>query len=195
MAATPQITLNVNLLDISGGAVTNGTVTVTLCNFGPTLPSIQGTAMLARTGPVAYKFPTGSGSITLWGNDVINPVNATYYAITVEDDKKNVVQAGIYQFTGTQTLDLSQAAQISPYIGVPPLQYITADLFQITVPSSVYTLTQDVFGGMLLGLFYNGALQIPGLHYTLNGRTVTLNGWTTGAGDNLYASYVAASVN
>ena len=222
--------------------MTQGTVTIVLFGFGAILPMIAGTSMLAKVGPVPYTLADGtfsSSGIKLWGNDQITPVNQTFYCITIEDAKKNTVQAGIYQFTGTQTIDLSDALQVGPGIGVPPLQFVTADIWIIlpgltgqqqadikdlieelaaqglappppggaapevmppgykalsAPPGSVYTLTRTPYNGQIIALFYNGTAQINPLHYTLSGRTITLN-FTTGVGDNLYASYVAASLN
>jgi hypothetical protein len=210
-ALTPQITLTATLDDINGAPVPKGKITICLCGFGAIVPVIQGTAMLARTGPVEYTLLDGTldAGILLWGNDVITPLNQTYYSITVEDAKKNVVQCGAYQFTGSGTIDLSNAPQINPGIGTPPLQYATADIWLIQpttiVPppgsgiilapaGTVYTLTRSAFFNKLLGLYYNGTLLIPFLHYTLVLRTMTLT-FTTIGGDNLYASYVATTLD
>jgi hypothetical protein len=146
-----------------------------------------------------------------------------------------VVQCGIYQFTGSGTIDLSDAPQITPGPGggtVPPLQYTTADLFAISSsvsaqqpatldqicaamnwsvnkpippmsptaqqmlapPGYLYTLSRSAYGGALIGLYYNGILQLPSIHYTLTNRTIGLMFYTK-AGDNLYALYVATTLN
>jgi hypothetical protein len=131
--ATPNITLTCTLQDINGNAVQQGTVTIVLFGFGAVLPMIEGTSMLAKVGPIAYSLADGTfdTGLLLWGNDQITPLNQTFYCITIEDNKKNIVQSGIYQFTGTQTIDLSNAQQVAPGIGVPPLQFVTADIWII----------------------------------------------------------------
>lgn len=238
--ATPNITLTCTLHDISGNPVTRGTVTIVLFGFGAVLPMIAGTSMLAKVGPVQYSLADGTfdTGLKLWGNDQITPLLQTYYCITIEDEKKNIVQSGIYQFTGTGTIDLSNAQQVSADIGVPPLQFVTADVWIITSLSeqqqaswkdlldqleavgriapptrpkvlpepppsyksfsaprgTTYTLSRTPYNGQIIGLFYNGTIQINPLHYTLSGRTITLN-FSTSLGDNLYACYVATSVN
>ena len=125
MSLTPQITLTATLMDYSGAQIgssaTPAYLRVALCGFGQSLPRIAGTAMIGKIaswpGDIAY---TGSQiTVMLWGNDVIAPAG-TYYAIAILDANKNVIQSGIYQFTGTQTIDLSNAVQIvqpglSPY--------------------------------------------------------------------------------
>src|ERR1700678_3524238 len=58
----------------------------------------------------------GPSSIPLWGNDVITPAG-TYYSVAVIDDKKNVVQSAMYQFTGSGTIDISTVTPLHP----PPL--------------------------------------------------------------------------
>jgi len=233
---TPALKLTVTLQDIGGVAVDKGSVIITLCAFGPTLPFIAGTSMLAKVGPVKYVLQNGNagGGIPLYGNDQISPPG-TYYSISVVDDKQNVVQCGIYQFTGAGTIDLSNVPQITPGPGggvIPPLQYVTQDLFAISSTVSVqtpstldaiatamswsvnrpippmsptaqqflappgysYTLSRSAYSGVLIGLYYNGILQLPSIHYTLTNRTIGLMFYTN-SGDNLYALYVATTLS
>jgi len=198
MPLTPQITLTATLQDQSGQPLPKAQLIITLCGYGPKLPCIIGTSMLAQVGPVEYTLLDGTADIPLWGNDVITPAG-TFYSIQLVDNKKNVVQAGIYQFTGSGTIDLSNAPQILPGPGggiTPPLQYLTSTLWQVGIGqgTNVYTLPRSVYNNQLLGLYYNGTLQIPGLHYTLTNRTITLTNWSTQAGDNLFALYVATTL-
>ena len=198
MPLTPQITLTATLQDQSGQPLPKAQLIITLCGYGPTLPCIIGTSMLAQVGPVEYTLLDGTADLPLWGNDVITPAG-TFYSIQLVDNKKNVVQAGIYQFTGSGTIDLSNAPQILPGPGggiTPPLQYLTSTLWQVGIGqgTNVYTLPRSVYNNQLLGLYYNGTLQIPGLHYTLTNRTITLTNWSTQAGDNLFALYVATTL-
>ena len=240
MPTTPSINLTATLDDLSGGLVTRGQLVITLCGYGLVLPKIVGTAMVAKTGPVEYTLPTGSTAtpIQLWGNEQITPAG-TFYTIAVVDDKKNVVQCNMYQFTGPDDLDLSAATPIIPSPGsiiTPPLQFVTYDVWLIssltteqtpaltfdevmafcqenginTPPNftslsspsrfsgapvgSEYTLTRGIFNSTLLGLYYNGNNLLPNIHYTLNGRAITL-AFSTYSGDNLYAVYVATTLN
>lgn len=233
MPLTPQITLTATLQDQSGQPLPKAQLIITLCGYGPTLPCIIGTSMLAQVGPVEYTLLNGTANIPLWGNDVITPAG-TFYSIQVVDNKKNIVQAGIYQFTGSGTIDLSNAPQIQPGPGggsVPPLQYVTQDLFAISSTVNVqqaatldaiatamnwsvnrpippmspqgkqylappgwsYTLSRSAYNNTLIGLFYNGVLQLPSIHYTLVQRTIGLMFYTN-SGDNLYALYVATTL-
>jgi hypothetical protein len=123
MPITPQITLTATLQDICGndaGSTANPAVLrIALAGFGLTLPCIPGTSNVAQSGPEDF-YDSGAGiSVKLWGNDVLNP-NSTYYAITVLDGEGNIVQTGAYKFTGTQTIDLSEAQQIYPVPPAPP---------------------------------------------------------------------------
>lgn len=112
MTLTPQITLTISLEDFSGNQI--GTigqpayVRVQLCNFGPFLPRIPGTAMIGQVADVNQEIPYVGSAITLklWGNDVITPPE-TYYAISILDAKRNVIQTAPYAFTGTFSGDLS----------------------------------------------------------------------------------------
>lgn len=109
-----NITLTASLLDQGGVAIPNSQLIITLCGFGYTLPRIAGTGMLAKVGPVEYTTTNGQFSIALFGNDQITPPG-TFYTIVVLDDKKNAVQAGMYQFSGgPQTIVLSSATQLAP---------------------------------------------------------------------------------
>jgi hypothetical protein len=57
------------------------------------------------------------------------------------------------------------------------------------MPGSVYTLPIGALSNQLLGLFYDGVFQRPGVDYTLSGTTLTLN-FNTRAGASLYAVYL-----
>jgi hypothetical protein len=124
-APTPQITLTATLLDYSGNTIGTATapawLRIALCGFGQTLPTVPGAGNLAKVSSwAAGDIPfTGSQiSVQLWGNDVVTPVGRTYYSISILDQNKNVVQSGVYQFIGTQTVDLSSAKQIINPISV-----------------------------------------------------------------------------
>jgi len=128
MPATPNITLTATFDDLSGnaeGSTANpSSMQITLCNFGPILPRIAGTAMVARPGPYYKKSTDGTYNFKLWANDQITPAN-TYYMVEVLDAKGNVVQAACYQFLGgVQTIDLSSATPIAPPGPPAPNGYI-----------------------------------------------------------------------
>jgi hypothetical protein len=72
------------------------------------MPKISGTSMLAQ---IQKKIIGASISTPIYGNDAISP-SGTYYAISVVDSQNNVVQSGMYQFTGSGTQDLSSATQL-----------------------------------------------------------------------------------
>jgi hypothetical protein len=116
MPLSPTIALTITLKDMQGvalGAVgTPAFVEIALANYGPTLPRISGTSMIAK---VFQTLPyTGSPiTVNLFGNDVITPVG-TYYVITIYDDEDNVLQTGAYVFNGSITADLSTLPQSFP---------------------------------------------------------------------------------
>jgi hypothetical protein len=231
---TPQITLTATLQDQNGQPIPKAMLVITLCGYGPILPKIIGTSMYAAVGPVEYTLIDGTTDtgIKLWGNDVIDP-SGTFYSIAIVDNKRNVVQCGMYQFTGAGTIDLSNAPQIvGPGNIIPPLQFVTQDLFAIsnTVPTQqaatldhiadvmgwsvnrpipamspqgrsflappgyLYTLSKSPYDGVLLGVYYNGVLQLPSIHYQMAQRTIALQ-FNTANGDNLYALYVASTLS
>jgi hypothetical protein len=107
---TPNITLTANLDDTSGVADAGSGLRITLCNYGLVVPRVVGTAMLAKVKQLVIS-PNGVFSLPLWANDQISPTG-TFYEIAMLDDARNVVQAGMYRFTGAGTVDLSTATQI-----------------------------------------------------------------------------------
>lgn len=156
MPLTPQITLTVNLLDFSGnqlGSIAQPAyLRVQLVNFGNTLPRVSGSGMVAKvvTNPADIPYTGSQISVPLWGNDVITPgPNITYYAISILDANKNVVQAGAYQFTGTGSFDLSAVAQFLPPVIVP-----APGIPVLTNPSG----TQTIAGNLVI----QGTLTVTG---------------------------------
>jgi hypothetical protein len=137
IGAEPNLNLSATLLNQSGAPVLNGQLIITLCGYGLEMPKIAGTAMYAKVGPVEYTLPTGTTTpppgIPIWGNDQITP-SGTFYTVAVVDDKKNVIQTNMYQFTGSGDIDLSTQIPIIPSQGtatVPPLQFVTYDIWLI----------------------------------------------------------------
>lgn len=155
---TPSITLTATLDTLAGGAagsVANpAKLRIALCGYGGTLPHIVGTANVAHPGPYPF-FDTGAGINTLlWGNDQITPAG-TWYEIAVLDGNDNVVQCAAYQFTGTQVIDLSNAAPYNP-VPVPPPPAIPV----LTNPPGA--ALQTILGSITI----NGNLVVTG---TING--------------------------
>ena len=187
MATTPNTTLTATLDDLTGaaaGSLANpAKLRITLCGFGPILPLISGTAMLAKTGPFAIYSTGGAITTALWGNDQITP-SGTYYSIEILDGEDNVVQCGAYQFTGGGTFDLSNAVQI-----VPPYGFFLGGLVvrQCTgaIPGHSYSAP-----GFIIAVFYNGVLLRPTIDYNLSGPyTINLT-FSTELGDNIYVECI-----
>jgi hypothetical protein len=122
MPATPNITLTATLETIAGaaaGSTANAAkLRIALCGFGPSIPTIAGTAIIASTGPNAF-YSTGTPISTLiYGNDQITPAG-TFYSIEVLDGEDNVVQCDNYQLTGSGTQDLSNLTPMTPPAAQP----------------------------------------------------------------------------
>lgn len=189
MALTPQITLTATLDDIAGGLVGSvanpSQVEITLCGYGPILPCVPGTCNIDKPGPIRFPVTDGEFTTLLWGNDVIFPLG-TYYQVTLLDDRDNVVQAGAFQFNGEAvTIDLSDAIQIGAGVATMFAEAPAGDM-----PGDSYRLSKTPVNAILIGLFYNGDYQQPGINYTLAGRVINLN-FETVEDDNLWAVYVA----
>jgi hypothetical protein len=191
MPATPNITLTATLLDYSGNTIGTSAqpawLRIALCGFGGVLPAIAGVGNITKISSWFVDIPfTGTAvSVKLWGNDQISP-SGTYYAISVLDTQKNVVQCGVFVFTGTTTIDLSNAAQVVP--GVPVgLPTLSVQPCTGAVPGTAYTAP-----GTVVGVFYNGILLQPGqslptLSYTVSGGTTINLNFATETGDLIYA--------
>jgi hypothetical protein len=191
MPLTPQITLTATLTDMQnvaiGTAANPAKLRIALCGFGPAIPQVAGVGTIAQIQEDVYFIGTAL-TIKLWGNDVIAPAH-TYYTITVFDGAGNVVQCGAYQFTGTQTVDLSQANQILP--GPPQGMILGYRPCTGAVPGTAYTAP-----GPLVALFYNGValpvgMSLPTLSYTLTGGTQINLNFTTQTGDRIDALCLA----
>jgi hypothetical protein len=202
-AATPNITLTATLLDLSGNELGSATapcwLRIALCGFGAALPVIPGTANIGKVSSWFVDYPyigapfTGATAIKLWGNDQIAPLNQTYYAISILDAQRNVLQTGMYQFTGTATIDLSNATQITPPAPVFAAGLVCEPLSG-SYPGTVFTAPTTVWGTGFIGLFYRGALQRLGIDWTqTTPQEATLNFTATkdGSGNaTVYAIYV-----
>jgi hypothetical protein len=192
MPTAPAITLTATLDDLTGaaaGSTANAAkLRISLCGFGPVLPKIAGTAMLARVGPFDFYSSGAQISTLIFGNDQITPPG-TYYSIEILDGEDNVVQCGAYSLTGAGTQDLSNLAQI-----VPPFGFLLGGLVMAgtdspnpatkiagAIPGTVYTAP-----GNVVMVFYNGVQQRPGIDYNAVGNTITLT-FSTALGDNVYA--------
>lgn len=190
MPTTPQITLTAMLSDITGQPAGTSDapahLLIELCGYGLTLPQIPTTETLTKISMDIAD--DGSGiSVQLWGNDVITPVGETYYAITVIDADGNIVQTAAYQFTGTETVDLSSATPYNPppyppYI--PPIQYLECSPQPPQSMGVVYTAPSAI-----AVVYYNGFPQRKGIDWFPVGSSATMFtlNFPTFSGETVYA--------
>lgn len=192
MSLTPQITLTASFTDLTGKAIGSTQypckMRIDLCGFGQTLPVVEGTAVLAQIENEIVS-TTGSFSTKLWGNDVITP-SGTFYQITVLDSQQRVVQSGMYPFTGTETIDLSAAAQIVNPTLQPPLATEAGYEYEASAPTATFVLPSTPAAGTQVKLWWNGVFQgfANGRNFSVSGATVNLN-FTAQAGDYVDVLY------
>lgn len=161
MPITPGITLTANLQSVLGGAALGGYLRITLCGFGPVLPCVAGTGMLADAAVPQVKGPqVGSTPLSqvLYGNDVITPAS-TFYEIALLDQNRNVIQSGMYQFANGPAGFPVEITKVTVITLAPPS--VTA--FVVLTPATPVTVVADArfsFSG-----FTN--------YVTLNGKTYT----------------------
>ena len=179
MSLTPQITLTASFTDLTGTALGSSTapcrMRIDLCGYGQTVPVVAGTSVLAQT-EMEITSTNGSFSFKLWGNDVITPAN-TFYQITVMDAQARVIQSGIYQFTGTSTIDLSSAEQITNPSFSPPLTTEVGFEYLATSAVSSFTLPSTPAPNTKVKIWWQGLFQgyNGGRNFTVSGSTVNLN--------------------
>jgi len=178
----PGFTLTANLHSVLGPA-NAGYLEITLCGFGPLLPSINGqNEMLSDAGIPQVVGPGPTITATIWGNDQIVPAS-TFYCIAVMDDKKNIVQAANYRLAGSG----NNLAQLVPIL--PPYGFPIGDLTYIqctgTVPGNTYQAP-----GPIIAVTYNG-MVIPegtsGLSWSRAGNNQIVLNFMTQPGDLIYA--------
>lgn len=178
MAVLPGVTLSVTLNDLTGNAVLNGSLIITLCGYGQSLPRIAGTSMIAAT-KMSFALANGTNAgIKLWGNDQITPAN-TFYSVQVLDANRNIVQAGIYQFNSGAAIDLSTAAQVTqpnPPAPVPPGNFFADGIVPTGIidgNNAIFTLPETPSPAASLKLYKNGVRLTLGVAYSLDGAQIT----------------------
>lgn len=171
MPITPNTTLTADLQSILGAGAGDGgaSLDITLCGFGPFMPSVSSVGVLADAGTPMNVAQVGNTPISqlLWGNDQITPGN-TFYSIAVKGPNGNVVQCGNYQFIapliGNQDLSTLQPnfPQSYPprFLGYVPMPFSATpifsgalgNVFDITLTGNVTasTLTAVAPGGLIL---------------------------------------------
>lgn len=162
---------------VVGTAANPSKLRIALAGFGPQLPRIAGTSIIAKPGPIYLESTSGSFSTPILGNDVITP-SGTYYDIALLDGRGNVLQAAAYQLIGSGTQDLSNLAPyLNPgyslpqgYITVPaasgalalsPNGWSSDVTFDITLAANV---TSSTIGGLTRGQRVQFLFRQPGAH-------------------------------
>jgi hypothetical protein len=201
LAATPQITLTYTLMDMYGVELGSATapayLRIGLCGYGQVLPKVVGTCMIGEIASWPYDIPyTGvPGSVKLWGNDQITP-SGTFYAISVLDTKKNVIQANLYQFTGTATIDLSTAIPITqPPPPPPPSALLTEFIEQLTIGGFTVTLPSMPNSALPILVWRSGIkLSSVAGDYTISQKVITFTK-ANFAGDVIDVLYYKQTAN
>jgi hypothetical protein len=196
--ASPSVTVIGNFESLTGAST--GYIRVTLAGYGAQIPRVSGTGILA---PLSYTSSVAASfSVTLWGNDVLSPTNATYYLVSIYNaDGSNVVYQIPYQFTGSGTLDLSTLTPIGiappPPLPIPstvganlfaagpssggpgPMTYrsiVTADVQGVAVvdsPTAPQTVTGQTLNLVSAPLVLDAASPLTVPNATITNATVT----------------------
>ncbi len=176
-------TITGTLQTITGGNIQNGVVSATLVNFGNNVPKVIGTSILAQPVITTLSAVDGTFSLSLYGNDVINPAN-TYYTITYEDALGRLYATGSYTFTDGSSYNLNSFGPNVVFPTVPPVGPVNATEIQgvpvsATPPTVGQTLIYNVDGTYHLGTPSSGpTLQTNGV----NNSSQALLNLTSGTG-------------
>jgi hypothetical protein len=179
MAQTPFITLTATLVDYSGAAQGSATqpayLRIALCGYGPVLPVVPGTALVAKVSSWMVDIPyVGEAiSVALWANSQIVPAG-TFYAISVLDNLRNVVQTAMYQFeqTAPTTIDLSSATPIVQPLPPQIFSLVANPTNAASLPGTVFVIPTPCV--TLIGVFVGGVFYTAS-NYTQTGQTITMN--------------------
>lgn len=83
---------------------------------------------------------------------------------------------------------LSVANFIIANIGLQMANSFVKEAPSGVIPGNAYTLTDTP--SLLLGFYWNGLFQRPGIDYTVKANVITLTSGATAAGDTVYALYM-----
>jgi hypothetical protein len=95
--------------DLTGAGIP-GFVKFRLTNFGDTIPRIIGTTTVAKREYTVHADATGYFSLTLWGNDNINP-SGTFYIVSVYNQYHSLMSSNDFSITGG-SFDLTTATPL-----------------------------------------------------------------------------------
>lgn len=179
--------------DSSGNLVSNATIYFQPCdNFGHWLSYCVAGNGQAIWQNVSTNVVNGAFSIVLADTALTNP-KGIYFHVTILDNQTGTDLLGPAYFiqpTGP-SWDFDTFAPVIPGIPQPLELTPTSDIFSISsaLPSNAqFTLSHTPTVNTPVCLYYNGVLQLPGIHFTNAGATITLL-FPTKPGDNLFASY------
>jgi len=107
-----------NLEQLTGGAITKGSVRFKLINFGVGNPvGVMGITVFPWNVYIVVSDVTGFFTVNLWGNDVINPAN-TLYLVTYYDEKGDSLGDVQYSIVGP-SFNMNTATPVAG--AIPPV--------------------------------------------------------------------------
>jgi hypothetical protein len=102
------------------------TVDIMLCGYGSRSPvcrgvgSENGSYYTAEMNSVPVSAPGNAFSVTVTGNDLIEPPG-TYYTVTFRDPNGDILQCNAYIFLGSNDYDLTNTEPFDPSLPPAPL--------------------------------------------------------------------------
>lgn len=137
MSATP-CTVTGNLEQLTGGAITQGSVRFELINFGlGTPPGVMGITVFPWNFYTVVSDATGFFTLKLWGNDVINPAN-TLYQVTYYDQAGDSLGNVLYSIIGP-SFNMNTATPV--FGAIPPVFTSTGYASGAAVATSNFIFT------------------------------------------------------
>ena len=164
--AAPDVTLTFTILGVNN-VPSEGKIVFTLCNYGDNPPLISGTGVFAPLQVIAYAASNGTGSVTLWGNDQISPINTEYQVAVYAAGASTPSWVQTYIFD-TGSYDLSTQTPVTN-VPLPLPPFITPSIVAQTAPLG------DYFTGINNSGTFSYANPTPGdvkmRDYVSGGRT------------------------
>jgi hypothetical protein len=203
MLTSPGCTLLGTLADVSGNVIAGATVTMSLCNYGPSIPYISGSSIFAQLVISAVSNSYGYFTMPFYGNYQVNPTN-TFYQVTVAlpgytslYTDSNLNES--YQFLAGGSFDISTItplnnAYYNPVIP-PNFSYLTFSYEEVPAgtingSNATFTLANTPVPTGSLNLYENGLRMTRGIAYTISSNTITYNaGYIPQDGDTHICDY------
>lgn len=175
-------TVTGTLNQLSGGLIGQGKILFQLTNIGTGNPiGVTGTSIIPQLTYSILTAQNGTFTVSLWGNDNINPVN-TLYSVTFFDSLGNSMGPVLYSITGA-SVNLNTLAAVSTTVPPVFIPFIPGGNFAFTISPQSGTFTASNFATLYMVTTGAGTLtaNLPSA-VGASGQALIIKKVDTGAG-------------